>query len=183
MAFATSGCGTGPNDRPVASIVDPVRTVGQLPVPAGFSESAGPAVATATALEATLFADHDPKLAADFTDRGLLRAATRHFAAGSGGTLDVAVAVWRDHATALASGDLTAQRAIDRTGAQAWNPSELRGAQGSEPTTAGPGVRTLARAIAQNALFVRTTGSVSPTEAIRAMQRLTRLTENSQPGR
>ena len=178
-----SGCGTGPDDRPLASNIDPLRTVGQLPVPEGFTEIAGPASADATALERVLFADNDAALANDFKSRGLLRAATRHFAATAGGTLDVAVAVWGDHATALASGDLTAERAIDRSGANAWNPSELRGAQGSEPPNGGPGTRTLARAIAQNALFVRTSGAVPAAAAVRAMQRLTRLTENPQPGR
>ncbi len=178
-----SACGTGPDDRPLASIVDPLTTVGQLPVPEGFTETAGPATADATALERVLFADSDVALAADLKRRGLLRAATRHFAANAGGALDVAVAVWGDHATALASGNLTAERAIDRSGANAWNPSELRGAQGSEPPNGGSGTRTLARAIAQNALFVRTSGAVPAAAAIRAMQRLTRLTENPQPGR
>jgi hypothetical protein len=183
MVLTASGCNLGPDERPLPSTVDPVKMVSALPVPAGFTEKALARTADAAVLSHTLFAEADQGMAAELSDRGLLRAGTRTFASQRGGTMEVAVAVWRNHESALASGSLTAQRAIDQGDAKVWEPSGLRGAQGSERSTADGTIRTLARAIDQNALFVRSSGSVTEAEAIRAMDRLTALANGVSPRR
>lgn len=173
----------GPDERPLPSTVDPVKMVGALPVATGFTEKTTARAADAAALARTLFAEADQGMAAQLSDRDLLRAGTRSFSSQRGGALEVAVAVWRSHGTALASGNLTAQRAIDRGGAKVWQPVGLRGAQGSQRGTGDGTTRTLARAVDQNTLFVRSSGRVNEAEVVRAMDRLTALANGASPRR
>lgn len=182
--IALPGCGVGPNEDPAPSTIDPVRTVTALPTPDRLIETTPAGGVDAAALEVALFGPARENFGGSFARRGLLRAATRRwrFSGPGGGELFVAVSVWRDRGTATTVGGAAAEQLLRRDGAGVWSPGELRGVRGAELVRGAVAERTLARAVNQNGLFVRSSGGVPPDVTIRAMTRLSNLAQADAPG-
>lgn len=165
-----AGCAERTVESPTASI-DPVQLVTILPTADGL-DFASSRVRTASAADVQeAFAGRaNPETATKFAEELRYRdGAIRTWTGADGAAMTVVVSRWPSHQTATNTGGGAAEFPI-ASGAAAWTPKDFPGARGSRSPTA----RSLAFAIADISLFVRTEGPIGDDVALRTLARLSK---------
>lgn len=172
LAVSGAGCAVGPDERPLPSQLDPVEALRALPTPPGLVDVAAARPLDAAGVATELFSD--PSVAGRVTDQGLLRAAVRRWRWSTGGEMVAVVAVWNDRQVARGLSGQAAELLL-ADGGTAWTPGDLAGSRGSFKEGDGGTDRRLARAVVQDALFVRASGGVTAGLVEQAVRRLSLL--------
>lgn len=174
-AAALGGCQVGPNEQPAPSKVDPVTLLHALPTPAGFRDDGPARVVDAAGAGTMLLGESAGTAAKTLPQDGFERAAARTWTAPDGARLTAVVVIWGDPQTAVSAVGYAAERLLSLPGAQAWTPSQIRGARGARALAASPPEQALSAAIEQNGLFARATGDVSSNALVVMIKRMALL--------
>jgi len=167
-----AACGpTGPTEAggPAAR---PVELLDVLPSP-GDLRGPPAAAADAARLQRALTGPADQELAERLDERGLRSAAVRTWSGPGGQELVTAVSVWGSHLIATGIGADAAGFLLDRSGAEAWTPSEVPGSRGVRVEEGGDAERRLSLSVGPNSLYVRSRGPVPEDTVVTAIRRLT----------